>query len=51
MGHCGVSISSLIDMEILFKDIDLSKVSVSMTINGPAIIIFAFYVAAAILNW
>ena len=50
IGHCGVSISSLKDMEILFKDIDLSKVSVSMTINGPAIIIFAFYVAVAIKN-
>ena len=50
VGHCGVSISSLKDMEILFKDIDLSKVSVSMTINGPAIIIFAFYVAVAIKN-
>tara|TARA_B110000438_G_scaffold271510_1_gene289441 strand:+ start:3 stop:1241 length:1239 start_codon:yes stop_codon:yes gene_type:complete len=35
-------------MEILFDGIDLSKVSVSMTINGPAIIIFAFYVAVAI---
>jgi len=47
VGHCGVSISNLKDMEILFKDIDLSKVSVSMTINGPAIILFAFYVAVA----
>ncbi len=50
VGHCGVSISSLYDMEKLFKDIDLSKVSVSMTINGPAIIIFAFYIAVAIKN-
>ena len=41
VGHCGVSISNLKDMEILFDGIDLSKVSVSMTINGPAIIIFA----------
>ena len=48
VGHCGVSISNLNDMEILFDGIDLSKVSVSMTINGPAIIIFAFYVAVAI---
>jgi len=47
VGHCGVSISNLEDMEILFDGIDLSKVSVSMTINGPAIIIFAFYVAVA----
>ena len=48
VGHCGVSISSLKDMEILFNDIDLDKISVSMTINGPAVIIFAFYVALAI---
>ncbi|MBI44746.1 MAG: methylmalonyl-CoA mutase [Candidatus Marinimicrobia bacterium] len=48
VGHCGVSISSLDDMEMLFKDIDLDKISVSMTINGPAVIIFAFYVALAI---
>ena len=47
VGHCGVSISNLKDMEVLFEDIDLSKVSVSMTINGPAIILFAFYVAIA----
>ena len=48
VGHCGVSISSLADMEELFDGIDLSKVSVSMTINGPAIILFAFYVAVAL---
>ena len=47
VGHCGVSITNLEDMEILFDGIDLSKVSVSMTINGPAIIVFAFYVAVA----
>ena len=47
VGHCGVSISNLKDMEILFDGIDLSKVSVSMTINGPAVILFAFYVAVA----
>ena len=47
VGHCGVSISNLEDMEILFDGIDLSTVSVSMTINGPAIIVFAFYVAVA----
>ena len=44
---CGVAISSLQDMEILFDGIDLSKISVSMTINGPAVILFAFYVAVA----
>ena len=48
VGHCGVNISSLKDMEVLFDGIDLSKVSVSMTINGPAIIIFGFYIALAI---
>ncbi len=48
VGHCGVSISNLKDMEKLFDDIDLSQISVSMTINGPAVIIFAFYVALAI---
>ena len=47
VGMCGVSISSLKDMEVLFSDIDLSKISVSMTINGPALIIFAFYIAVA----
>ncbi len=47
VGKCGVSISSLQDMEILFDEIDLSEISVSMTINGPALIIFAFYVAVA----
>jgi methylmalonyl-CoA mutase, N-terminal domain len=44
---CGVAISSLADMETLFDGIPLDKVSVSMTINGPAIILFCFYVAAA----
>ena len=48
VGHCGVSVSSLKDMEVLFDGIDLEKVSVSMTINGPAVILFAFYVALAI---
>ena len=47
VGKCGVSVSSLSDMEILFKGIDLSNISVSMTINGPALIIFAFYIAVA----
>ena len=50
VGHCGVSISTIKDMEILFKDIDLSKISVSMTINGPAVILFAFYIGVAIDN-
>ena len=47
VGFCGVAVSSLKDMEILFDGIDLAKTSVSMTINGPAVIIFAFYVALA----
>jgi propionyl-CoA carboxylase alpha chain len=42
-----VAISSLADMETLFDGIPLDQVSVSMTINGPAAIMFAFYVAAA----
>jgi methylmalonyl-CoA mutase N-terminal domain/subunit len=44
---CGVAISSLADMETLFEGIPLEQVSVSMTINGPAIILFCFYVVAA----
>ena len=47
IGHCGVNITSLKDMEILFEDIDLSKISVSMTINGPAVVLYAYYVALA----
>ena len=47
VGKCGVAISSLDDMETLFAGIPLDQVSVSMTINGPAIILFAFYLVAA----
>jgi methylmalonyl-CoA mutase N-terminal domain/subunit len=47
VGKCGVAISSLADMENLFRDIPLDQVSTSMTINGPAAILFCFYVAAA----
>jgi methylmalonyl-CoA mutase N-terminal domain/subunit len=47
VGICGVSVSSLVDMEILFKEIPLDKVSTSMTINSPAAMIFAFYLAIA----
>jgi methylmalonyl-CoA mutase N-terminal domain/subunit len=47
VGKCGVSISSLADMETLFEGIPLGDVTTSMTINGPAIILFCFYVAAA----
>jgi methylmalonyl-CoA mutase N-terminal domain/subunit len=47
VGKCGVAISSLADMETLFDGIPLDQVSVSMTINGPAIILFCFYMVAA----
>ena len=47
VGKCGVSVATLNDMEMLLKDIDLSKVSISQTINGPAIILLAFYIALA----
>jgi methylmalonyl-CoA mutase N-terminal domain/subunit len=47
VGICGVSISSLKDMEILFDKIPLDKVSTSMTINSPAAMVFAFYLAVA----
>ena len=47
VGKCGVNVASLKDMEILLKDIDLGKVSISQTINGPAMILLAFYVALA----
>ncbi|MEX2284619.1 MAG: methylmalonyl-CoA mutase family protein [Gemmatimonadota bacterium] len=46
VGKCGVAVSSLADMETLFEGIPLDQVSVSMTINGPAIILFCFYVVA-----
>ena len=46
-GVCGVAVSSLQDMEILLKDIPLDRVSTSMTINSPAAIIWAMYIAAA----
>jgi methylmalonyl-CoA mutase, N-terminal domain len=46
-GKCGVAISSLKDMEILFDGIPLGDVSTSMTINSPAAIIWAMYIAAA----
>jgi methylmalonyl-CoA mutase N-terminal domain/subunit len=47
VGKCGVAISSLADMERLFEGIPLDQVSTSMTINGPAIILWCFYLAAA----
>ena len=47
VGKVGVSISSLEDMEILFREIPLDKVSTSMTINAPAAILLAMYIAVA----
>ena len=47
VGKCGVAVSSLADMEALFSGIPLGEVSTSMTINGPAAMLFCFYVAAA----
>jgi methylmalonyl-CoA mutase, N-terminal domain len=47
VGKCGVAVSSLADMEILFRGIDLSAVTTSMTINSPASAIWAMYLANA----
>jgi methylmalonyl-CoA mutase, N-terminal domain len=47
VGKVGVSISSIRDMELLFQDIPLDKVSTSMTINAPAAILLAMYIAVA----
>jgi methylmalonyl-CoA mutase N-terminal domain/subunit len=46
-GRCGVGVSSLADMEILFQGIPLGEVTTSMTINSPAAVIWAMYIAAA----
>jgi len=45
VGKCGVAISSLADMEVLFDGIPLGEVSTSMTINAPAALLLAYYVA------
>ncbi|MEO0082702.1 MAG: methylmalonyl-CoA mutase family protein [candidate division WOR-3 bacterium] len=47
VGKCGVAVSSLEDMETLFSGIPLDKVSTSMTINGPASVVWALYIATA----
>lgn len=47
VGKCGVAVSSIEDMEELFAGIPLGKVTTSMTINGPAIVILAMYYAVA----
>ncbi len=47
VGKCGANVSSLEDMEILFRGIPLGEVTVSMTINSPAAILWAMYLAVA----
>ncbi len=47
VGKCGVAIDTLADVEDLYRDIDLGEVTTSMTINSPAAVIFAMYVAVA----
>jgi methylmalonyl-CoA mutase, N-terminal domain len=47
VGRCGVAVDSLADMETLFRDIDLAEITTSMTISGPAPMLFAMYIAAA----
>lgn len=47
VGYCGVAVSSLADMERLFENIPLDQVTTSMTINGPAPVLFAMYLAVA----
>jgi methylmalonyl-CoA mutase N-terminal domain/subunit len=47
VGREGVAVDTLDDMRTLFQGIDLSEISVSMTINAPAVVMLAFYVAAA----
>src|SRR5258708_39725790 len=50
VGRCGVAIDSLRDMETLFDGIDLGAITTSMTINSPAPILFAMYLAVAEKN-
>ena len=47
VGHCGVAVDSVEDMRVLFSGIDLGAVTTSMTINSPAAIVFAQYLAVA----
>src|SRR5438093_593177 len=47
VGRCGVAVDSLADMEILFGEIDLEAITTSMTISGPAPMLFAMYLATA----
>jgi methylmalonyl-CoA mutase N-terminal domain/subunit len=50
VGVCGVAVDTLRDFEVLFEGIPLDRVTTSMTINGPAIVLLAFYVAAGDLK-
>jgi methylmalonyl-CoA mutase N-terminal domain/subunit len=47
VGHCGVAVDSAADMEVLFGDLPLDRITTSMTISGPAPMLFAMYVVAA----
>jgi methylmalonyl-CoA mutase N-terminal domain/subunit len=47
VGMCGVAVDTLRDMQVLFDGIPLDRVTTSMTINGPAIVLLAFYIALA----
>ncbi|HZA27117.1 MAG TPA: methylmalonyl-CoA mutase family protein [Actinomycetota bacterium] len=54
VGRCGVATDSLADFEVLFRDIPLGDITTSMTMSGPAAVIFAFFLAAADrqgVNW
>ncbi len=50
VGKCGVAVDSLLDMEKIFDGIDLAKISTSMTINAPANVVLAMYIAVAEKN-
>jgi len=47
VGLCGVAVDTLVDMDRLFEGIPLDRITTSMTINGPAIVLLAFYIALA----
>ena len=47
VGRCGVAVDTLADMEDLYRGIDLGEITTSMTINSPAAVIFAMYIAQA----
>ena len=47
VGHCGVAIDSAADMDVLFDDIPLERITTSMTISGPAVPVFCMYLVAA----